>query len=488
MCSHLHPRTNCLDQGNLVDNAFFIIGYGNLISCINLMNIGDFTCDLCQYGNTLRTTSLKQLLDTRKTLCDISTVGTCHTTGMEGTHGQLRTWLTDRLGSHDSDSFSDFNILAGRHVASVTFLTYTIDGFTSKRTTDIHSLNTGIHNLLCKCIGNKFITFQNDLSGLRICDFLLAVTSYQTVKQTLDDRICLTVNDCFHPVALIRSTVLLLNDNILCYINQTTCQISRLGCFQGGIGQTFTHTVCGDKEFGHIQTLTETGVDRNLYDGRNIFTLGRFGLVWLCHQTTHTSQLCKVGGITTGTGTRHHTDWIFTRKVSQQLLGDIILDIRPQLIQMTLPLHHGKLTLFTQCFQLFGLLFTIFHMLFLVRCDLDIGQGYGNTGNGGILESHILDLVKDLTCFLCGIAFKDFTDDFTEVLLFESRGYRHGLDCLLHVFSHLQEETLRCCDKVFRTDFVQEREVGWEHIVEDYLTNGRQQVFLILFFCKAFFL
>ena len=243
--------------------------------------------------------------------------------------------------------------------------------------------------------------------------------------------------------------------------------------------------MCGDKELRHIQTLTEAGVDRNLYDGRNIFTLGRLGLVWLCHQTTHTSQLCKVGGITTGTGTRHHTDWIFTRKVTKQLFGDIILDICPQLIQVTLPFHHGKLTLLTQCFQLFGLLFTIFHMLFLVRCDLDIGQRYGNTGNGGILESHILDLVKDLTCFLCGIAFKDFTDNFSKVFLFESRSNRHCFDSFLYIFSHFQEETLRCRYKVFRTDFVKEREVGWEHIVEDDLTDRCQQVFSILLFGKA---
>ena len=40
-------------------------------------------------------------------------VFTSHTTGVEGTHRELGSRLTNRLGGHDSDRFADFDLAPG---------------------------------------------------------------------------------------------------------------------------------------------------------------------------------------------------------------------------------------------------------------------------------------------------------------------------------------------------------------------------------------
>ena len=53
---------------------------------------------------------LEQLDDTRETVGDVLTRDT---TGVEGTHGQLRAGLTDRLGGDDADRLAEVDELAG---------------------------------------------------------------------------------------------------------------------------------------------------------------------------------------------------------------------------------------------------------------------------------------------------------------------------------------------------------------------------------------
>src|SRR5213078_120505 len=59
---------------------------------------------------------LEDLLHTRQTLGDVLTRDA---TGMEGTHGQLGTGLTDRLGGDDADRLADVHGLAGRQRTAV---------------------------------------------------------------------------------------------------------------------------------------------------------------------------------------------------------------------------------------------------------------------------------------------------------------------------------------------------------------------------------
>src|SRR5690349_13879358 len=59
---------------------------------------------------------LEQLTDTGQTVGDVLTRDT---TGVEGTHGQLRAGLTDRLGGDDADRLADVDDLARRQRPAV---------------------------------------------------------------------------------------------------------------------------------------------------------------------------------------------------------------------------------------------------------------------------------------------------------------------------------------------------------------------------------
>ena len=50
---------------------------------------------------------------------------------MEGTHGQLGTWLTDGLSCDDTNSLTNLYCLASRHVRAITFCADTDVGFTA---------------------------------------------------------------------------------------------------------------------------------------------------------------------------------------------------------------------------------------------------------------------------------------------------------------------------------------------------------------------
>ena len=77
----------------------------------------DHTGDLAHDGHALGTAALEQLLDTGKTLCDI--LGRCDTAGMEGTHGQLGTGLTDGLCGDNTDRLAQTDRLAVGHIGAV---------------------------------------------------------------------------------------------------------------------------------------------------------------------------------------------------------------------------------------------------------------------------------------------------------------------------------------------------------------------------------
>jgi len=61
--------------------------------------------DLCDGSDTLRCTRLEELLDTGQTLGDV--ICRSDTAGVEGTHRQLCTGLTDGLRGDDAHSLAD---------------------------------------------------------------------------------------------------------------------------------------------------------------------------------------------------------------------------------------------------------------------------------------------------------------------------------------------------------------------------------------------
>src|SRR5207248_1049317 len=70
---------------------------------------------------------LEKLLDPRQTCRDVE--ATCHTTGVERTHGELRPWLADGLRRHDPDRVADLDHRARPHVPAVAHLAHAMARF-----------------------------------------------------------------------------------------------------------------------------------------------------------------------------------------------------------------------------------------------------------------------------------------------------------------------------------------------------------------------
>src|SRR5690606_22181165 len=87
------------------------------------------------------------------------------------------------------------------------------------------------------------------------------------------------------------SAIFLGNNEVVRNVNKTTCQVSCIGCFQRRIGKTFTSTVSRDEVLQYVETFLEIGKNR-VFDDRPNRT-GKV-LLWLRHQTTHTTQLTNL--------------------------------------------------------------------------------------------------------------------------------------------------------------------------------------------------
>ena len=121
--------TNCITTGKIITPQMFDLqsfaGVNEFL--LGIINSGN-TLDLSDNSKTLWLSRLEKLLHTRKTLCDITTG---NTTGMECTHGQLCTGLTDGLGSNNTDSLTDLNGLTRSHVSAVALSADTIVALTA---------------------------------------------------------------------------------------------------------------------------------------------------------------------------------------------------------------------------------------------------------------------------------------------------------------------------------------------------------------------
>ena len=154
-----------------------------------------------------------------------------------------------------------------------------------------------------------------------------AVTAFDAIPEVLNHFITFFEGCCIDTTQ--GQTVIFPNNDVLCDVDQTTGQVTRVGCFQGRIGQTFTGAVCGDKELLYGQPFQEVGQDR-VFDDRaaGVTRLTRFS-----HQTTKTAQLFDLLFGTTRTGVEHHkhrVEALFVRAdLFHQLVGDAVIRKRP---------------------------------------------------------------------------------------------------------------------------------------------------------------
>ena len=113
---------------------------------LSVSSIVDPAGGLGDRRTTLGLAGLEELDHAGQTLRDVVRRG--HTTGVEGTHRQLRAGLTDRLGRDDADRLADVDELAGRQRAAVALRAGAGLGVTGQHRADLDLLDAGRDQLV----------------------------------------------------------------------------------------------------------------------------------------------------------------------------------------------------------------------------------------------------------------------------------------------------------------------------------------------------
>ena len=79
------------------------------------------------------------------------------TADVEGTHGELRAGLADRLGGDDTDRFADLDQLAAGEIAAVAAAADATTGLTGESGTDLHLLDAGFLHGVGQLFGDLVI-------------------------------------------------------------------------------------------------------------------------------------------------------------------------------------------------------------------------------------------------------------------------------------------------------------------------------------------
>ena len=170
----------------------------------------DLAVDLGDDREVLGLTYLKELLNSGQTLCDIFRGGDA--AGMEGTHRQLSTGLTDRLSGDDTYRLTDGDGLTVRQVRAVALLADAVLGAAAEDGTDLDALYTGVDDDI-----GLFLTHEDILADQHVAVLITEVMDEVTAEQTLvhlfDDLLAgLDIKDL---EALGGMTVILADDDLL---------------------------------------------------------------------------------------------------------------------------------------------------------------------------------------------------------------------------------------------------------------------------------
>src|SRR5690606_25353186 len=184
------------------------------------------------------------------------------TTDVEGTHGQLGTRLTDRLGGDDADSFTDVHLVTASQVATVALGADAVAGFAADRRTHDHFVDAVQLDELDPLLVDQGTGRNDDIVGARLEHVAGNHTAQYALAQRLDHVAAFDVRG--HDQALVGAAVDLGHHQVLGHVDQTTGQVTGVRGLQRGIRQTLTSTVGRDEVLQNAQAFTEVRGDRGL--------------------------------------------------------------------------------------------------------------------------------------------------------------------------------------------------------------------------------
>ena len=322
----------------------------------------------------------------------------CRTTDVEGTHGQLGTWLTDRLRCDHTDGFAGVDQHAAAEVTAVALGAQAEARVASEWRTNLDFVDRQALDFFDHVFVQQGAGFEQGFLGFRIDDVVHVDTAEDTVAQWLDDFTAF--DQRLHDGAVGGGAIVLDDNQILGHVDQAACQVTRVCGLQRGVGQTLTGAVRRDEVLQHVQTFAEVRGDRG-FDNRAV----RF-----CHQTTHTGELTNLRSRTTGARVGHHVngverllrrlgavalDDVFDFQLVHHGLADLVRGLAPDVDDLVVALAGGNQTGRVLLFDLFDFLLCSCNQGDLLWRHQHVVDRDRDTGAGSQAEARLHQLVGE---------------------------------------------------------------------------------------------
>ena len=378
------------------------------VSCLFDLFVAYLTGHLGDDRSVLRAAGLEKLLNSRKTLCDI--LGGRDTTGMERSHCKLCTRLTDGLRRDDTNSLADIDELTVSQRSAVAVSANAVLQSAGENRAYLYLLGAGSHDLCSVLIVHQLFS-GNEYVAVSVLEVLGEVSAHETLCKRLNELIALA--DLVNVDAVCSSAVVLANDDLLRYVYQTSGQITRVGGSQRGIGKSLTGASGRNEVFQNVKAFTVVSPDWH-FDGRT----GRVG-----DKSTHSGELTDLVLRTTRSGVRHHVDVVVLIEVVVQRGTNIFGSLVPDADELCLSLGIGNKAAVELLVQLCNLSVSVCEDLSLLRRNIRVADSNGDTGSGGVLIAHCLDLIEYLSGSSGSVILQAAVDDLTELALADLEGY-----------------------------------------------------------------
>ena len=333
------------------------------------------------------------------------------TPDVEGSQRQLGTRFTDGLGGDDADRFTRFDQFAFTHVQAVTLGADAVFGFTGDRGADRDGAYARLFDKLRFFVVDQRTLCDQNLVGDRVDHVVGQHAAVYAIFERFDHlRTDRNVGD-LDP--FVGAAILHRHFDVLGDVDQFTGQVTGVGGFKGGVGQTFTRTVGGDEVLQYVETLFEVRKDRRFDDGTV-----RFG-----HQTPHTGQLPDLRRTTPCPGVGHHEDGVEAVLVFadqlHHLFGDGVVGVGPDVDDLVVALLLGQKAGIVLLLDFAHLLFRFVDQFVFGFGNANIVGGDGDARHRRIFETEVFQIVQKLRGDLQAAVFVDVVDQGADIFLFE---------------------------------------------------------------------
>src|SRR4051812_9331036 len=353
-----------------------------------------------QLGQALRLARLEQLDDTRQTVRDVRAGDTA---GVERPQRQLRARLADRLGGDDAHRVADRDRLAGGRQDAVALpadarlgaaLEHRADG-----DRDVLVLAERLGELGQRPIVDQVARLEQHAAALRL--------DVAGREASLERAVDGPVAEQRQVERLVGAAVLDPDDDVLCDVDQTPGQVTRVGRAQGGVREALTGTVGRDEVLEDREAFGEVRLHRTLEDLA----------LRIRHQAAHTGELADLLERASGSRVGHHVDRVEVIEVLDHLLTDLVGRRVPLLDDRVVALFLSDQAHVVLVVDLRDLALVAVQDLLLDRRNDGVVLGDRDAGLGREVEAQLLERVQHGRGRVSAVLLDQTLDDVVHVLL-----------------------------------------------------------------------